>query len=118
MTESTKTEWEVAARAAGLTLVDELVCAECSGEGAVLTSRGRIGTCPACGGEYRPSCPMSAEEYAPGEMAWVIVRGYRGPVSASAVIGCDYCGEHPKLPGEDCCAECLQGAPTRRGVEL
>lgn len=65
-----------------------------------------------------PQCPMSGETWAPGTMAWVRSDDYRRPVSAIAACGCGLCGERPARPGSDCCAECLESAPTMRGTEL
>jgi len=116
---TTREEWETAARAHGLEVVAEPQCPECDGRVDVLRGPAGIASDPcSCEGAYRPFCPMSGEDFEPGTMAWVRVDDYRRPVSAIAACGCGWCGERPARPGSDCCAECLESAPTMRGVEL
>lgn len=111
---ATAAEWESAARAHGLEVVDEPTCPGC---GEVVDHHGYGRTCE-CEGRFRPYCAATMEEFPVGTMGWVRVPPYRRPVSAISQVGCELCGERPARPGSDCCAECLESAPTMRGAEL
>ena len=114
---TTAAEWESAARAHGLEVVDEPTCPGCGNSGEVLETPERVRACE-CDGEYLPHCVATMEEFPRGTMGWLRVPPYRRPVSAVSQVGCECCGERPRLPGSDCCSECLEGAPTMRGSEL
>jgi len=123
---TTAEQWRQAAIAHGLTVVDEPTCPDCDGSGvrdwdewshAIGDHIIAVGPC-LCGGDYVPSCPMTGETFGRGRMAWVESEAYGRPVAASSLLTCEACGERPARPGSDCCAECLESAPTMRGAEL
>lgn len=121
-----KTTWERAAREAGLgdRLVAEPACPECDGTGEFTWRRAhsclsdRTTGCPECNGSGCSEairCPASGETWGRGEMAWMR-DGLDTVVSVASKLGCEVCGERPKLPGEDVCGDCLPR--TLRNAEL